>query len=247
MIHRLDHATAQVGDVGAGDASSLVGDDLHCGLPHGTHEVVAYNAVSDVGDGQSVRALRFYGAATCLSHERLCVGPSWPQVQRVLKDADTENGTDIRDRAILLLLATYGLRASEAGHLKLGDIDWEREQLLVTRSKTRKRAVFPLSTPVAAAIRKYIDHVRPTCRHDGLFVRRQAPFSVLKPVSFSSLVARRLQESGIKLQGSGAHSLRHACAARLLAEGLSLKAIGDQLGHVSADATRIYAKGTSSP
>ena len=59
--------------------------------------------------------------------ERLCVGPSWPQVQRVLKDADTENGTDIRDRAILLLLATYGLRASEAGHLKLGDIDWERK------------------------------------------------------------------------------------------------------------------------
>jgi len=174
--------------------------------------------------------------------ERLCAGPSWPQVQRVLKDADTEKGTDIRDRAILLLLATYGLRASEAARLKLGDIDWERKQLLVTRSKTHKRAVFPLSAPVGTAIRKYIDHVRPTCKHDGLFVRRDAPLSILKPSSLGSMVARRLKDSGIKLQGSGAHSLRHACAARLLAEGLSLKAIGDQLGHVSADATRIYAK-----
>jgi hypothetical protein len=48
--------------------------------------------------------------------ERFCVGPSWPRVQRVLKGTDSENGSDICNRAFLLLLATYGLRASEAGH-----------------------------------------------------------------------------------------------------------------------------------
>jgi site-specific recombinase XerD len=56
------------------------------------------------------------------------------------------------------------------------------------------------------------------------------------------MVATRLRDSGIKVERNGAHTLRHACATRLLAEGLSLKAIGDQLGHVSPDATRIYAK-----
>ena len=40
----------------------------------------------------------------------------------------------------------------------------------------------------------------------------------------------------------GPHALRHACAARLLADGLSLKEIGDQLGHMDPDTTRIYAK-----
>ena len=90
--------------------------------------------------------------------ERLCLGPSWPEVQRLLKDTDTKKPVDIRDRAILMLLATYGLRASEAAHLSISDVDWEHQQLSVYRSKTRKKALFPLSGAVGASIRKYLDH-----------------------------------------------------------------------------------------
>jgi len=56
------------------------------------------------------------------------------------------------------------------------------------------------------------------------------------------LVSSRLSELSIQSQRRGPHSLRHACAGHLLAEGLSLKEIGDHLGHRSAYATRIYAK-----
>jgi integrase/recombinase XerD len=42
--------------------------------------------------------------------DRLCLAPSWPEVQRVFKDTDTKKPVDIRDREILMLLATYGLR-----------------------------------------------------------------------------------------------------------------------------------------
>ena len=56
------------------------------------------------------------------------------------------------------------------------------------------------------------------------------------------LVSTRLNALGIHLLRRGPHSLRHACAGHLVAEGFSLKEIGDHLGHRSAFATRIYAK-----
>ena len=56
------------------------------------------------------------------------------------------------------------------------------------------------------------------------------------------MVSRRLHALGLTLPHYGAHTLRHACATHLLAQGLSLKEIGDHLGHQSPEATRIYAK-----
>jgi len=56
------------------------------------------------------------------------------------------------------------------------------------------------------------------------------------------MVGDRLRSLGVSLPHYGSHALRHACAARLLAAGLSLKEIGDHLGHVNPDSTRVYAK-----
>ena len=56
------------------------------------------------------------------------------------------------------------------------------------------------------------------------------------------IVGSRLRSLDESLPHHGPHALRHACATRLLATGLTLKEIGDQLGHVDPDTTRIYAK-----
>lgn len=56
------------------------------------------------------------------------------------------------------------------------------------------------------------------------------------------VVAHRMKRAGIKAPHRGPHVLRHACAGHLLARGLSLKEIGDHLGHRHPDSTRIYAK-----
>ena len=56
------------------------------------------------------------------------------------------------------------------------------------------------------------------------------------------IVGRRFRSLDVSLAHYGPHALRHACAMRLLATGLSLKEIGDHLGHVTPDSTRIYAK-----
>ena len=66
------------------------------------------------------------------------MGPSWDDVKRLLAAAEGDLLADIRDRALLMLLAVYGLRAGEVTALCLKDFDWERELLWVKRSKTQQ-------------------------------------------------------------------------------------------------------------
>jgi site-specific recombinase XerD len=84
--------------------------------------------------------------------------------------------------------------------------------------------------------------VRPRCARREIFLTLKAPFRRLSQRALYHLVSTRLGALGIQVPRRGPHSLRHACAGHLQAEGFSLKAIGDHLGHRSAYATRIYAK-----
>jgi integrase/recombinase XerD len=70
----------------------------------------------------------------------------------------------------------------------------------------------------------------------------KAPLKPLSKAGLWSIVSRRLRSLCVTIKHRGPHSLRHACATRLLSQGLSLKEIGDHLGHRSPDATRVYAK-----
>lgn len=176
------------------------------------------------------------------AHETLPVGPDWSSVQRLIADAAGATPRQVRDRAILLLLAAYGLRSSEVTHLCLDDLDWDTQQMRVYRSKSRRTQTYPLSPGVGAAIKCYLEQGRPQSSHREIFLRLRAPFRPLSPGGMYHLVSSRLGRLGITSRRRGPHALRHACASRLVAEGLSLKQIGDHLGHRSAWATRIYAK-----
>lgn len=175
-------------------------------------------------------------------HESLPVGPRWEDVQRLVASTDTDRAQDVRDRAILLLLAVYGLRCGEVVALSLDDIDWERDILHVTRPKQRCRQDYPLATDVGNAILRYVQQVRPVCAARNLFLTIKAPVRPLAPSSLHHLVAPRMKALDIRCPRQGPHALRHACATHLVAEGLSLKQIGDHLGHRSSFATRTYAK-----
>jgi len=175
-------------------------------------------------------------------HEALPVGPRWEDVQRLVASTDTDRPQDIRDRAILLLLAVYGLRCSEVVALTLDDIGWEQDILHVTRPKQRCKQDYPLTTDVGDAILRYVQQVRPRCALRSLFLTIKAPLRPLVASSLHHLVAPRMQALGIHCPRQGPHALRHACATHLVAEGLSLKQIGDHLGHRSPFATRTYAK-----
>jgi integrase len=147
---------------------------------------------------------------------------------------------DIRDRAVLMLLAIYGLRTDEVRHLRLDDLDWESETIRVACPKTKRVRTSPLVRSVGDAILRYLREVRPQSVHRELFLTLLPPIRPLR--GMWDLVGKRLRKLGVKSPHQGPHALRHACATHLLAEGFSLKEIGDHLGHQLPNTTRIYAK-----
>lgn len=174
--------------------------------------------------------------------ESLPYALSWDDVRRVIATASGDTERDIRDRAILLLLAVYGLRRGEVASLRLDQIDRVAGQLNIWRLKRRQPQIYPLVPSVAEALGRYIDEFRPGVVHAEVFIRTKAPRSPISAGAIYSTVNRRLCALGILAAHLGPHALRHSCAAKLLADGLTLKEIGDHLGHRSTAATMTYTK-----
>lgn len=185
-------------------------------------------------------------AAVCsprlYQHESLPYAPDWSDVQRMLADVDTDRPRDIRDRAIMLLLAVYGMRSSEVCTLRLDQVDWAGRTLRLFRLKRRQPQDYPLAPSVAEGLARYIDLVRPSSSLPQVFLCTNAPRRPMDRSTIHFVVKRRFVALEIQIAHRGGHALRHACARRLLAERLSLKEIGDHLGHRSASAASIYAK-----
>ena len=188
------------------------------------------------------------GLAEGIMPTRMQRGETIPQglrrdeVVRLLATTAGKRPRDIRDRAILMVLITYGLRASEVSGLQLDNVDWAQETLRVRCPKPGRTHLYPLARSVGQALVRYLRRVRPARPERALFLTLSAP---LRPVSRSAIthvVRSRLARAGVSGKRRGAHALRHTAAQRLLDEGLSMKQVGDYLGHRSVAATAIYAK-----
>ncbi len=174
--------------------------------------------------------------------ERIPPALNWDEVRRVIAATATDEPQDIRDHAILLLMAVYGLRRSEVAALRLDQIHWRAHELHIMRHKRNQAQMFPLVEVVATALARYIDTVRPAMDYPQIFLRMHAPQRPMIPPSLYWLVSTRLRAIGLTGAKLGPHALRHACATRMLAEGLSLKEIGDHLGHRNPRSTLTYTK-----
>ena len=163
-------------------------------------------------------------------------------VLRLLASVQGNRPIDKRDRAILMLFVAYGLRAGEVGGLRLDDLDWEGEILRVRCPKPGRVHSWPLSHEVGHAILRYIREARPSGFGRVLFFTSRAPIRPLDRKSLCKIVHDRLAGIGIVSGRRGPHALRHAAAQHLLDQGMSMKVIGDFLGHRDPSSTAIYAK-----
>jgi len=121
------------------------------------------SSLCSIGLAKSIRIARTY------KHESLPYSPLWDDVKKILAKTEGDNPTNIRDRAILMMLTVYGLRRSEVVNLKLNDIDWKQELLKINRAKKAKPQVFPLSKTVGDSILRYIREIRPNnCCHRSI-------------------------------------------------------------------------------
>jgi len=167
------------------------------------------------------------------------------QVEAMLRAAGTDRSPlGLRDHAIPLLLATYGLRAGEVARLCLEDIDWRGERVRVRQSKTGAESHVPLVRPVGEALLKYIRKGRPATNAREVFMCSRAPYAPFRRgSSLYAVVTRRLRQAGIEVLGRhGSHAFRFARAGTLLEAEVPLKTIGDLLGHRSATSTEVYLR-----
>ena len=123
---------------------------------------------------------------------------------------------NVRDRAILMLLATYGLRRCEVARLRLEDIDWEQDLLRVPRAKGAGRQTYPLLPSVGNAILNYLQTIRPPSNARTLFLTFTTPPRPVKPYTLYKIVAARLTALGVQLPHRGPHCLRHYLASRTM-------------------------------
>lgn len=170
-------------------------------------------------------------------------GLSEAQARGVLESVDRTTPIGQRDYAILQLLYHYGVRAGQVRALRLADIAWSDHQILFRATKNGKDSRLPLTREVGESLLEYLRNARPRSPWPEVFLTCRAPYGPLgRSHAVSEIVRRRLGGAGIVMPHRGAHVFRHGFAARMVAQGHSLKAVADVLGHRHLATTFGYAK-----
>ncbi len=176
----------------------------------------------------------------CYRQERLPRALPWADVVTLLGAIDRTIPKGRRDYAMLVMIATYGLRISEVAGLNLDDIAWRTRQLRVARPKVGTSLLLPLTDDVATAVLDYLQHSRPASTSRRLLFRVRAPGGPIQPSAITDAFDAWAARAGVGLpQVGGPHCLRHAVAIHLLRRSAPLKTIGDLLGHRSVESTRL--------
>jgi len=188
--------------------------------------------------------VRFVPRTPCWRLAHLPPRLAWEDIQRAIDAIDVTTPSGMRDRAIMLVLATTGLRNKELRALELQDIRWRTAEVLVRRTKGKRDRVVPLLNEAGAALANYILHARPKVGGPRVFLSYAPPPRPFKfPASISRIVRSRLEQSGIELpNAAGAHLLRHSLATQLVRRRRPINEVADLLGHRSIDTTAIYVK-----
>jgi len=166
----------------------------------------------------------------------------WSVIKQFRRGIDTRTTVGKRDLAQYLLLCAYGLSSAEITNMKINDIDWDAKILHIRRVKNGSPVDLPLSDVVAKAIAMYIEQGRPSSTCHNVFVRHCIPFGPLKHSAVGQRVRCWAETSGLKLPFQGVHLFRHSFATYQLERGVSLKMIGDLLGHRDTQTTSIYVR-----
>lgn len=168
------------------------------------------------------------------------------QVRQVLSSVDRSTAKGMRNFAILMLLAVYGLRAKEITGLRLDDCLWETRQLIIRHRKCSDSIQLPLTTEVAEALVAYL-RVRGKCEHREVFLSSFRPHSPLKSRTLPCIAAKAIQRCGFEVSRPGSHTFRYSRAQALFAAKHSLPEIASILGHRDFRTTIGYLSFTVHP
>jgi integrase/recombinase XerD len=165
------------------------------------------------------------------------------EMGKLLEAPDLKTPLGIRDRAILEVFYSTGIRASELCNLTLHDIDLANGELRVTQGKNAKDRVVPLGEVACDYLELYLRKARKELAASSgqtiLFVTKNG--KKFRYTTLSFLITRLGQRAGLK-KHIASHNLRHTCASHLLQGKADIRYIQEILGHRSLATTQIYTK-----
>lgn len=151
----------------------------------------------------------------------------------------------LRDKAILVVLYSCGLRRNEAVHLNLNDVLFDKERILVRKAKNDKERFVPINHYNLRVLEDYIYDARPAFykanRNEALFINAQG--SRMGGQSFKlrlRAIIKAANDSDITEKRITPHKLRHSIATHLLEQGVAIEAVSQFLGHSSLESTQVY-------
>jgi len=246
FLQHLNEAGISVGSIRAGNIESYIakaGTRLSRGsLQHdiaalrGFLRFLTTDGRAPTGLDQQIDTPRLYRL------EQLPRALPWETVCALLQTVDTASPMGLRDYAMFLLIATYGLRASEVVAISLDDIRWRQGILRIHQRKTSSPLELPLTNEVLSALVKHLKRTPPPAPYRRVFLRMRAPMGLLKPTAVGEAFQSLVRKSGLNIPFQGPHCLRHSFAVHLLKNGTPLKTIGDILGHRTAESTSMYLR-----
>lgn len=168
------------------------------------------------------------------------------QVHQLLAAPDTATPLGLRDRALLEVLYSTGLRVGELEQVFVTDVDCASHTLHIRHGKGGTERVVPLGRSAGQWVKRYLDEVRPAlarhCPYErGLFlVLTGRPLAQTQIREILRIYRRRCHLR----KAVTPHALRHACATHLLQAGADIRLIQKLLGHARLDSTAIYTRVT---
>jgi len=165
------------------------------------------------------------------------------QVEEVMAAVDFESAHGLRDRTILEVLYSTGMRRQELSNLNLDHVDQSRGLVTIKLGKGGKDRVVPIGKRALEWVDRYVHQARPdwltkdNSDEPALFIGREG-FRLIAN-SVSRLVHEYVEKSGIGKKGS-AHMLRHTMATLMLEGGADIRFIQEMLGHSSLASTQVY-------
>jgi integrase/recombinase XerD len=159
------------------------------------------------------------------------------QVDKLLATCDRDTANGLRDIAIMILLYSTGLRATELASLRVDDVDYERGLVIVRRGKGGKYRVVPLGNKADRAISRYLSK-RPQGEDDPRLFLTDKGRSITY-VTLRQMLRRRGDKAGIH---ANPHLFRHSFAVQYLRNGGKLETLKAIMGHTTFEVTLHYAR-----